>query len=433
MKTNSSSTLVRFLVLVFVINLFGFKINLIDFGGSGIRLDDLLFIPVVAIILISLKEARIHSFFLGFFVFLLISMISVILGGFANRISVIEGMFYWLRNIQYVSFFFIGYIVATEINLDRIFKIYLFYALFIVALQAYGLMPTFSLFVDSGRAIANTGGPYELAVIASLLAFFFWYRRAHKIYIILAVTLIFLTQSRITTSAFVIIFWLICLNFRRKLISFLLVFSITLLIFLLSTNSFISVTNINIFDRFSDFFDSSTSDFVKMLLNSRHSFRDTWEYRDWAFVNFQEELLSKDGDISSFIRFTRWAALYHSTTACGIECVLLGLGPSFGSSAVDGNYVRFFIEFGIFGVLSFIFGLWRVVKKVRNPVVFSYFLILVISAVAIDIFVASKPMCLFWFLCGVYIKRQHVDRKNMFVPLGQHVTSNSVSLIGRIV
>lgn len=43
----------------------------------------------------------------------------------------------------------------------------------IIPLQSYGLVPVVSGF-SPDRAIANTGGPWEMAAVAAFLLFYFW-------------------------------------------------------------------------------------------------------------------------------------------------------------------------------------------------------------------------------------------------------------------
>lgn len=393
-----SPRLMYVLLLSFWWLLFGVKINLVAFGGSGARLDDVVFILSLPVLILAISEFSISRKFVLFCVFLLFSLLSLMLGAVHARISLLEGMFYWFRNIQYLTFFLIGLLLAGHMSMERVLRAYTLYLVVILTLQYLGLFPTFSMFVGSGRAVANTGGPYELAVIASFLAFFFWHQAPNRFYFLCSAVILVLTQSRITLFAFVIIMFALGLKARGRIVAIAGVLVLVLLF---------SFVELGVLDRFAELFNQKTLDTFTDLLSGIPTFSDTWDYRDWAFSSFLETL-SVEGDTSAIIRFSRQVSLVHSTVACGAECVLFGLGPSFASSAVDGNIVRFFVEYGIVGTVLFLFGAYRVAKATGNRTVISYFFLLVITACAIDILVSSKAMSLFWFLCGFYSIKNEV-------------------------
>jgi hypothetical protein len=100
------------------------------------------------------------------------------------------------------------------------------------------------------------------------------------------------------------------------------------------------------------------------------------------------------------IRMYRWATLLKTTLAHG-DSVLLGLGPSFGSAAVDGYYVRVFIETGILGAAVFLWFLRRLWQAQPAGAAFREFvLIVMVSALVIDVFASYKTMLLLWVWHG---------------------------------
>lgn len=200
-----SPGVLNFYVAILVITLFSFKINVVAIGGSGLRLDDVIFIIGLPLLLFLFSNIEIRPEFRIFFIFLASSFLSLLLASYYGRISFLEGIFYWGRNIQYMGFFLIGLILAGYVKLTKIFKSYIIYVVAFLTLQYFNIMPTFSLFVGSGRAVANTGGPYELAVLAGLLAIYFWFQSNNKFYFFCALVILFLTQSRITLVALLLI------------------------------------------------------------------------------------------------------------------------------------------------------------------------------------------------------------------------------------
>jgi hypothetical protein len=386
---------------VFVITLFSFKINILQIGGSGIRLDDFLLFLSLPFFIFIFDRFELRAEFKYFYIFIFFSLFSLFLGVFFSRISFLEGALYWVRNIQYMCFFLFGMILAPYINLDRVFRYYILYVLIFLVLQYFSLVPTFSLFSGSGRAVANTSGPYELAVVVSLTALFFWFQSPRKIFVVLSVIILFLTQSRITLVALILIFFIKAFKIRGRLVFFGI--CCTAIIFL-------SFSNLGVIDRFLLLFDKNTLETFSHIFDGIPHFDNTWTYRNWAFVDYVDVLADTAGDKSTYIRLIRQYSLFQSVKECGYSCMLFGLGPSFASAAVDGNLVRLLVEYGVVGTFLFIFGVWKVVVATNNSTVKYYFVLLLITAIAIDILVSSKAMFLLWFLCGYYCQ------KNRFFP-----------------
>lgn len=390
-----SPGVLNFYVAILVITLFSFKINVVAIGGSGLRLDDVIFIIGLPLLLFLFSNIEIRPEFRIFFIFLASSFLSLLLASYYGRISFLEGIFYWGRNIQYMGFFLIGLILAGYVNLTKIFKSYIIYVVAFLTLQYFNIMPTFSLFVGSGRAVANTGGPYELAVLAGLLAIYFWFQSNNKFYFFCALVILFLTQSRITLVALLLIMFFKAFKLGGKL-AFLAV--TTAAVFVLS------LADLGVFDRFLTLFDAKTLEAGKLLFDGVPHFANTTDYRQWAFVDYGTSLGNSEGDISTYIRLIRQYSLFLSMQDCGVSCQLFGLGPSFASAAVDGNIVRLLVEYGLVGTLLFIYGIKKVVYSSGNVMLRHYFILLLITAIAIDILVSSKAMCLMWFLCGYYAR-----------------------------
>ena len=131
---NFSSGLLTYCAIVFIISLFSFKINILEIGGSGIRLDDFLLFSSLPLFLFIFDKVKIRSEFKYFFLFIGFSLLSLILGVFFNRISFLEGAFYWFRNIQYMCFFVFGMVLASHINIDRVFRYYIIYVVIFLLL-----------------------------------------------------------------------------------------------------------------------------------------------------------------------------------------------------------------------------------------------------------------------------------------------------------
>jgi hypothetical protein len=107
---------------------------------------------------------------------------------------------------------------------------------------------------------------------------------------------------------------------------------------------------------------------------------------------------------------------------------ILGLGPSAFGTAVDGNYFRLIGENGIVGALAFIWLIYSVfsisIKCRKNYLsnigareysefIFISLVVLLLCAVFIDVFEASKIALLFWLLVGFLVKIYASDSSQM--------------------
>ncbi len=98
------------------------------------------------------------------------------------------------------------------------------------------------------------------------------------------------------------------------------------------------------------------------------------------------------------------------------DSVVIGLGPSFASTAVDGYYTRVFTETGFAGGLVFLASMlsfWQ--RRSRRQWAFREFIIIMlVSGCFIDIFTAYKPMILLWLWHGLNegkLKLENVQRE----------------------
>ena len=111
-------------------------------------------------------------------------------------------------------------------------------------------------------------------------------------------------------------------------------------------------------------------------------------------------------DLSFAIRVGNCIAIIKSW----LNNFILGMGLSFVRVATDCNYVRLLAETGIIGFLVYLIVIRTVLKNVRNinnifgdiTKIGSYTLLL--TAMFIDIFEASKIIMFYWLLVGVSYK-----------------------------
>jgi hypothetical protein len=157
-----------------------------------------------------------------------------------------------------------------------------------------------------------------------------------------------------------------------------------------------------ILDRLADSMPISTLSEVKEYYDASPIYTSRAEYVAGAFADAVTYGLQSDRDISGMIRVRRWMALVKTVTS-QTTTFFLGLGPSFGTSAVDGYFLRTFIEGGLIGtVLFLIFLATLLADRPQSSWAFrEYIWILVGTGLFIDIFASYKPMILLWLWHGM--------------------------------
>lgn len=391
------------LVFILVVAIFSFKINLISIGGSGIRVDDLLIFLLVTVILANLKKKfgpiNNKPIFLTL-ILVVFSFFSVYINNQLHGLPLLTGIMYSIRIVEYMLFFYIGYYLAnSKFNLDSFVKFYIIYAFVLIMLQTFHIIPVVSGF-SVGRAIANTGGPWELAVVISFMVFYSYQNIQNKLYFYLSFLILFLTQSRITTFAVLLILLIAYLKKLtvKRIFIFTTIISIGILVILFS--------NIELIDRYLNILNMSTFESLLEIVSRFDYNIDRNYYLAMTYGENLSNILSMDGDSSALIRFTRWTILLGMTFSTYLS-ILIGIGPSFAGAAVDGNYVRLFIETGIIGLFLFLYIIYIIFKSTKNDFVMrSYLITIIITAIFIDIYTTYKAMVLLWFYYGYLLRKK---------------------------
>ena len=391
------------LVFILAVAIFSFKINLISIGGSGIRVDDLLIFLLVIVIIANLKKKFVpinNKPILLTLILVVFSFFSVYINNQLYSLPLLTGVMYSIRILEYMLFFYVGYYLAnTKFNLDSFVKLYIIYAFVLIILQTFHIIPIVSGF-SVGRAIANTGGPWELAALISFMLFYTLEYIKNKIYFYISFIILILTQSRITTFiVLVILFFRFTKRLSYKKILFLIGF------FIIGT-SIILYSNLDLVDRYISLFNINTFNSIIGLLDSINFKIDSNYYFAATYGNGLSNVLSMEGDGSALIRFYRWAILIGMTFSTYVS-FFIGIGPSFASSAVDGNYVRIFIETGVIGLFLFLYIIYVIFKSTKYDFVMrSYLITIIITAIFIDIYTTYKAMVLMWFYYGYLLRKR---------------------------
>ncbi|VEI18108.1 Uncharacterised protein [Serratia plymuthica] len=435
----------KIVFMVFILTLFGFKMSILgqtgDDGGSllsSIRIDD---IVIVLFLIAFILKGGSFGYFLKqktvfiFMLYIMLCIFSSVYNSIFGQVGIASGLLFSLRPLEYFMYITVGFELARlGVSLDKPFKIYVFYCLLLIAAQMAGVIGGFSNFAFN-RAIANTGGPWELAAVSAFLACYFFHKRA-VVYTTLSVIILLLTQSRITLVA--TIFMFVVGNFKKSILLFKIRTVFLLALFTAFGGlSYLAYLNVNgsmknsvsipdVASRVESFFNKDTFSRLNDIYIYTDAATSQSDYFDKTYGESLDNILSTsgDGDASAFIRFTRWVTLIKTANNDAISFII-GLGPSYAGKAVDGNYVRLFAETGIMGLFLYVVFLLSILLSIKDKVIFNYTIILGVTAIFIDIFVTHKAMFLFWVLYGYYLQNKEIGSKDHYRGSG---TQNENSL-----
>lgn len=404
----------QFLYVIVLLCLFSFKMVFIGVGESGIRPDDLLILIAFVVLLVRGDLRRVtrslpFKLYLGFVV---INVVSAVWNSVVGRVSPLISVFFVVRLLQYMIFYYLGFAIARSgRRIAPLMTAYLVVLAVVVPLQMFGLIPVPGAFAGIvSRAVGNTNGPYELAVVAAFLLCFLGYQLEGPLKGLTAFALIILSASRITFAATVLSGARVMVQGTRSRLRLAATIVMLLVVggfgfagySVLAGNS---GPKIEIFSRLSTAASVIQGSEIAAVYDTVPVYHSSSDYIDGEFADAVTESVAAEGDkgeVSGAIRVLRWATLIKSTLA-GVDTTLIGLGPSFGSAAVDGYFVRVFIETGVLGLVAFLaFAVALLRERKTSSWAFrEYVFILLASCCFIDIGVSYKPMLLFWLWHGM--------------------------------
>lgn len=388
---------------------FSFKISLVGVGEAGIRIDDGLILLAVMLLILRGDFVRIplSRSFRAYLIFVLVNIASVVWNGMAGRVSMVYAMFFAARLVEYMVFYYLGYaLMESGVNVWRGLRIYFYILCAVVPLQTLRLLPVASHF-NASRASGNTNGPYELAAVAAFFLCYFGYRKRNKWGAAAAFLMVLSTASRITFVGTLLSLTKRLMVQSRSKVRVVAVAVVVLLLMLggkVWLSSMPAVTNQD--EGLASRLQGSTSltsfDEAQQLYASVPVYRTSGQYVESAYLMAIGYGAESEKDVSGLVRLFRWVALLKSSTA-NVDSLIIGLGPSFGSAAVDGYFVRVFVETGLIGLASFLYFLREMLRRktVLSSAFREYVFILIVTGCFIDIFVAYKAMLLLWLWHGM--------------------------------
>lgn len=403
------------------------KITIIAVPGStiGVRPEDFLIATLALRLAFDFARHQIkqsvqaNHLLLIMGMFLPIGIAGIALGLTNGTVdSITLGCLYLLRRFEYFAMFFIASAYAGDtLNHRRQILHLLEFSLYVngvyAVLQSVGVISVThgGRFVEAeeigGRVAGAFSGAYELAAFCVLIMPYFVCLTRHVksrvrgfIGIGVSFGLVVMAQSRIGLISFIVsLIVMISLQRGYTAVRVFAVASSWLLIIGWVWNSF----------QFTSSADSRWSSInLSQMWDALWTASANGNYHNIGQIDTSYGV----ADASFEQRIGRW---FNYVDGLKELSPLVGLGPSSGGRAVDSNYLRIAFEFGILGVAVLIVLLCYIYKQARKVEMGAYRMLLIwggfgllIQALFIDVFEASKIAEVYWFLLGVALTRETI-------------------------
>lgn len=429
-KINLKNIYRLYLIVLFCVVVFIPKISILNIAGSrtGIRLDDILIlIYFISFIIRLIRNPSTYLRTCKTTLMIIICMfsfgISNIFGIISNNITFLVGLLHLLRTFEYFVFIFAGidlYNITKDSKHSNILLSLLKISIVIhgiyAILEYFGITPDIGVLIGrppNDRVYTTFSGPYELggylsiAIVPIIYELVARKRKLNLFYVLLALATIVLSKSRVALIAFIIVIILpiIILSFKhrkntptkpkhrvsKRLIITLGCMLAVLLFFAGSLSS-----------RFKDV---NPKEYIQSTICA-FSETDFEYYKMTKKLRYNDCILENVQDYSFSFRITKWATLIKAAL---IQNPLFGLGMSISGEGMDGSYVKLLCETGIIGLtlwLIMLATLFKTFKQNNSQAKYIAYLViiaLIVNAVFIDIFDASKVMMAFWMIIGYYL------------------------------
>lgn len=407
----------RALLGVLFILLAGPRLVLVPFGGSSLRLEDLILAGLLLLVVARWAQITNYGYrATGVLILSVVTALSIALATVAGSINFLSGILYGARQLEYWVVFPLVWLAVRERGesfqrgLIRVLKWVTLIQVSVALLQVAGVLNLgFSKFaLDRGAGL--TAGPYELGALCAALACF-WIARGEFALGAVASLGVLLSSSRISLLALVVGLAVVAVMFFRtserqvkvrlnpRTVGGLLV--LLAVVTATSTTALASIAG-PLRDRVESTSLTSTWTYAGQYAAFVTPPENSAEYAEVAYASIADGvdfgLLGASGDTSNLVRFYRWQILLDSTD--GPAEYLFGHGPSFAGPSVDGAFLRVFIEGGILGLAAWGL-LFRRVSKGATAGFVGVVATFCVGALFIDVIFAMRPMILFWILAAL--------------------------------
>lgn len=412
----------RFPLVMFLAAILLPPVNLLPMFGSAIRLSDLwIVLALIYIGIIKQLKFAVPNYVRLYFLFI-VYQFAVSIAHISNQ-GIVPTIF-TVRLVEYFCWFIVGYYIANHIEqryFEKSIKVVFVILIFWGALDYFDLLPKFGKFQSVyDRISANTGGPYEFAVVISFFIFFV----RIKLLQILGYLMLLLTQARITILATtVLIFQQSGIKAIGALsIAAVLGFSFLGILPIIKDSRYATLPNLAKLEHIAiQYYD------VAPIISNKE------EYKKYIYEGNGRVMYFHVTGMSLEMRLLRWSTAIKSTIH-SFSGTIFGMGPGFFGVALDGQYIRVFCESGFVGLMLFLSFLFSLVRTLYNyndeisSIVLHYFLMMVITALFIDIFVSERPMMLLWTILGFL-----ESKRRMHEECGDIRVSESVNRVNTAV
>ncbi|MFT6330315.1 MAG: hypothetical protein ACJAYN_002256 [Bermanella sp.] len=396
-----------------VLLLFGFKYPLDGFLGTGVRLDDIVLFSVVLLLFIA-RDGVVDfpRFIWPLCVVLFCALVSMVISSlYGTGLNYFQAILFTLRHVEYFLIFSIGRVIPVD-SFYQLLRYFVIYQLIIVLFQKIGYLGFGTTYNIVERQVGSTGGPWELAVIASLPFFLFWERREY-LYMAVSGYLIWATGSRITITSTAIVSLVLILvvvisgNSRRALTAGfgLLLVSVAVLI-LVSTG----VSEGVFFERLASVLDF---DFGGLsLIEVGEITPEQFALYDSKYI--KGDLSSLGYEASAVSRFSRWMLALSTYINYPIIFQIFGLGPSFFGDALDGSFLRLLVTTGLVGLSAYLIYVIIVLHFFYrcSRYFLAFIVVFFFSAILIDVIYAMKANVMYWLFFGVIYSSERYKRND---------------------
>jgi len=376
-------------------------IDLASIGGGVVRVFDVVSLVLVGLGARTLVRRSLDGAHLLYLAWCAVGFLAVLNGAIVFDLPLFAGLLFAARPVQYLL---VGLALSGAVADRRGWLLFAGTGFVFTAISVGFDLVSSSL---GGGAIdrigTSYGGPFELACVAGGLAFASL--RDHRL--VGLASLFFLavvfSASRITVAIVIMLgLWLLARGLVRRPqlllgAGVLAVAAALVLPVLGGTGIFATTTN-----RFAQ---TGLTDEIEISAQVAAGLTPpaTQAEVDGGTILDVKRALPVDPELdrSAMLRFTRWRLLLDRQND-GFASTMLGLGPGAGSQAVDGYYVRLLVETGVIGLavyLAFLVAMARVGWN-QDRTLLLYLVVLAVSAVFVDVFVAAKAMTLLWILAG---------------------------------
>ena len=359
------------------------KFNLIDIPGmvQGVRLDDILIFSMLLACGTNFSLPKQIWFF--YFYIIIITIVGLINNN--NEYQSLR-LLSLLRVLEYLVVYSVARYSMDSQGLLRLVKIVFWIEFFTMTAQfVIG-------YSGAERSSGTTAGPWEGALLVCLCYIILTHSEKitisnFRLYSIVLCAMLYMTSARAQIVAMVVI-WIIFLQnmiFSKVMKIAFLVTVILIFTFFLAS---IDIDYIN-FRRSYFYIADSYQEILEALLNENVVFdRNTANYDT---ISYDASLIARIGQWIYYLRSI-------SEAYSSILATIFGSGPNSAGIHLDGWYIKVFVDFGILGLLLYIFFLAKMLGNYQYRFVG---ILILVSGLTLDLFWASKFTYLFLIFWGV--------------------------------